>query len=77
MLIILGLGSASKIAFGFAEALFPILIASAAAASQIDPRLLWSAEGLGLSAPRPFRASCFPPRCRGFSPAPGSGWSAR
>lgn len=49
MLIIFGLGSASKIAFGFAEALFPILIASAAAASQIDGRLLWSAEGLGLS----------------------------
>jgi ABC-type nitrate/sulfonate/bicarbonate transport system permease component len=55
MLIILGLGSASKIAFGFAEALFPILISSAAAASQIDPRLLWSAEGLGLS-----RAATFP-----------------
>ncbi len=49
MFIIFGLGSASKIAFGFAEALFPVLIASAAAASQIDPRLLWSAEGLGLS----------------------------
>lgn len=55
MLIILGLGSASKIAFGFAEALFPILISSAAAASQIDPRLLWSAEGLGLS-----RTATFP-----------------
>jgi NitT/TauT family transport system permease protein len=49
ILIIFGLGSASKIAYGFAEALFPILIASAAAASQIDARLLWSAEGLGLS----------------------------
>mgnify|MGYP000663310536 CR=1 FL=1 len=55
MLIIFGLGSASKVAFGFAEALFPVLIASAAAASQIDARLLWSAEGLGLS-----RAWTFP-----------------
>lgn len=55
MLIIFGLGSASKIAFGFAEALFPILIATAAAASQVDARLLWSAEGLGLS-----RGATFP-----------------
>ena len=49
MLIIFGLESASKIAFGFAEALFPILIASAAASSQIDTRLLWSAEALGVT----------------------------
>lgn len=49
MLIVFGFGSASKIAFGFSEALFPILIAAAAATSQIDPRLVWSASGLGLS----------------------------
>lgn len=49
MLIIFGFGSASKIAFGFSEAVFPILIAAAAATSQIDPRLVWSASGLGLS----------------------------
>ena len=57
MLIILGLGSASKIAFGFAEAVFPVLIATAAGASQVEPRLVWSAEGLGISAPRRFCAS--------------------
>ncbi|MGH3441767.1 MAG: ABC transporter permease [Nitriliruptorales bacterium] len=49
MLIIFGLGSASKIAFGFAEALFPVLLAAAAATSQIEPRLLWSASALGTS----------------------------
>lgn len=49
MLIVFGFGSASKIVYGFSEALFPILIAAAAATSQIDPRLVWSASGLGLS----------------------------
>lgn len=49
MLIIFGLGSASKIAFGFADAFLVIVIAAAAAASQVDARLVWSAEGLGLS----------------------------
>ena len=55
MLIIFGLGSASKIAFGFSDAFLVIVIASAAAASQVDARLVWSAEGLGLS-----RWSIFP-----------------
>ena len=49
MLIILGFGTASKIALSFSEALFPILLATTAAASQVDPRLLWSARGLGTS----------------------------
>jgi ABC-type nitrate/sulfonate/bicarbonate transport system permease component len=49
MLILLGLGSASKVAFGFAEALFPVLLATAAGTSQIDPRLVWSAAALGTS----------------------------
>ncbi len=47
MLIILGFGTASKVALSFSEALFPILLATTAAASQVDPRLLWSARGLG------------------------------
>lgn len=47
MVIVFGLGSASKIAFGFAEALFPILLTTAAATSQVEPRLLWSASALG------------------------------
>jgi ABC-type nitrate/sulfonate/bicarbonate transport system permease component len=47
MLIVFGLGSGSKIAFGFAEALFPILLATAAGTSQVEPRLVWSAAALG------------------------------
>jgi ABC-type nitrate/sulfonate/bicarbonate transport system permease component len=47
MLIVFGLGSTSKIAFGFSEALFPILLATAAGTSQVEPRLLWSAAALG------------------------------
>ncbi len=49
MLIVFGLGSASKIAFGFAEALFPVLLATAAGTSQVEPRLVWSAAALGTS----------------------------
>lgn len=47
MFIIFGLGSASKVAFGFSEALFPILLATAAGTSQVQPQLLWSASALG------------------------------
>ena len=49
MLIVFGLGSGSKIAFGFAEAVFPILLATAAGTSQVEPRLMWSAAALGTS----------------------------
>ncbi|CAN5551310.1 ABC transporter permease subunit [soil metagenome] len=44
LVILFGLGAASKIALGFAEAVFPILLATSAAASQIDSRLLWTAD---------------------------------
>lgn len=47
LVILFGLGTASKIALGFAEAVFPIVLATAAGASQVEPRLLWSAAGLG------------------------------
>lgn len=47
MLIILGLGSQSKIGLGVAEAIFPILLGTAAAASQVETRLVWSARALG------------------------------
>jgi ABC-type nitrate/sulfonate/bicarbonate transport system permease component len=47
LLIVFGLGSASKIALGFAEALFPVLLATAAGTSRVEPRLLWSAAALG------------------------------
>jgi NitT/TauT family transport system permease protein len=49
LLIVFGLGSASKVAFGFAEALFPVLLATAAGTSQVEPRLVWSAAALGTS----------------------------
>jgi ABC-type nitrate/sulfonate/bicarbonate transport system permease component len=47
MLIVFGLGSASQVAFGFSEALFPVLLATAAATSRVEPRLVWSAAALG------------------------------
>jgi NitT/TauT family transport system permease protein len=51
LVILFGLGTASKVAMGFAEALFPILLATTAAASQVEPRMIWSAAGLGTSRP--------------------------
>jgi NitT/TauT family transport system permease protein len=51
MLIVLGLGGASKVGLGFAEALFPILLATAAGTSRVDERLLWSAQTLRVRAP--------------------------
>jgi NitT/TauT family transport system permease protein len=51
MLIVLGLGAASKIALGFAEALFPVLLATAAGTSRIDTRLVWVGTTLGVRAP--------------------------
>ena len=44
-----GLGSASKVAFGFSEAVFPVLLATSAGTSLVEPRLLWSAAALGTS----------------------------
>ncbi|MBO2463986.1 ABC transporter permease [Actinomadura violacea] len=49
LVILLGLGTASKVALGFAEAVFPIAAAVAAAASRVPERLTWSAESMGAS----------------------------
>ena len=49
LVIAFGLGGASKVALGFLEALFPILLATAGAASQLPDRLIWSAQSLGMS----------------------------
>lgn len=49
LVIIFGLGTASKVALGFAEAVFPIILATSAAASHVDPRMLWSAKAFGTS----------------------------
>jgi ABC-type nitrate/sulfonate/bicarbonate transport system permease component len=47
MLIVLGLGASSKVALGFSEALFPVLLATAAGTSRVEPQLVWSAASLG------------------------------
>ena len=60
MLIILGLGGPSKIGFGVAEAIFPILLGTAAAASQVETRLLWSARALGTPESRLLWRIVFP-----------------
>ena len=49
MVVVLGLGSASKVALGVSEALFPVLLATAAGTSQVERPLLWSASALGTS----------------------------
>jgi ABC-type nitrate/sulfonate/bicarbonate transport system permease component len=50
MLIVFGLGSASKVAFGFSEAVFPIVVAAAAGTSRVEQRLVWSAASLAVIA---------------------------
>ena len=47
MTILFGLGAASKVAFGFTEAVFPILIATAAGTAAVEPTMVWSARALG------------------------------
>jgi ABC-type nitrate/sulfonate/bicarbonate transport system permease component len=49
ILVVFGLGATSKVVFGFALAVFQIVISTAAAASQIEERLLWSARSLRTS----------------------------
>lgn len=49
MVIIFGLGGASKVALGFAEAVFPIAVAAAGAASQAPTALVWSAQAMSAS----------------------------
>ena len=49
MMIVLGLGTSSKVAFGFSLALFQVVIATYAAAAAIEERFLWSARSLGTS----------------------------
>jgi NitT/TauT family transport system permease protein len=51
-IILLGAGAMSAIALGVAEAVFPMLFGTVSAASQVNPKLLWSAEALGSSRAR-------------------------
>lgn len=46
-IILLGAGAMSAIALGVAEAVFPMLFGTVSAASQVNPKILWSAEALG------------------------------
>ena len=48
-ILILGFDHASKIALVAADALFPILIATFAGASRVEPKLVWSALAAGTS----------------------------
>lgn len=52
LVILFGLGAASKIALGFVEAFFPIALATAAAASRVDHHLVWTARALGTAERR-------------------------
>jgi NitT/TauT family transport system permease protein len=54
LVIILGLGSSSKIVFGVMLAAFPIILGTATAVSTIDQKLVWSARSLGVSRIRTF-----------------------
>ncbi|HLH70070.1 MAG TPA: ABC transporter permease subunit [Candidatus Dormibacteraeota bacterium] len=54
LVIILGLGSSSKIVFGVMLAVFPIILGTATAVSTIDQKLIWSARSLGVSRARTF-----------------------
>ena len=51
LLILLGLGSPSKVALGALEAVFPVALATAAGTSRVSPRLRWSAASLGTRRP--------------------------
>lgn len=52
LLLTLGFADASKIALVFADAVFPVLIATFQAVRQVNPRLLWSAAAMGSSPSR-------------------------
>lgn len=60
MLIVFGLGAESKVALGFSEAVFPVLVATAAGTSQVDERLLWSAAALGTGRRSPLAKVVLP-----------------
>jgi NitT/TauT family transport system permease protein len=47
LIILFGAGATSAIALGAAEAFFPVLLGTASAASQVNQKLLWSAQALG------------------------------
>lgn len=59
-IILLGLKHASKIALVFVEAVFPVLLATFAAASQVNPKLIWSARAMGTPEGRILRRVVLP-----------------
>ncbi|MCU1546751.1 MAG: transporter permease, partial [Homoserinimonas sp.] len=59
-IILLGAGAMSAIALGVAEAVFPMLFGTVSAASQVNSKLLWSAEALGSSRARMLFRVVFP-----------------
>lgn len=47
-----GIGTPSRVAFAFLEAIYPIMIASIFAVRGIKPKLIWTAESMGASRRR-------------------------
>jgi len=58
--IVFGIGSASKIAFGVSHGVFPIIMTVAAGVQNIEPVLLKSARSMGASRGQVLRSVVFP-----------------
>jgi NitT/TauT family transport system permease protein len=67
IVILFGLGAASKIALGFLEAFFPIVLATSAAASRVDHHLVWSARSFGVPPRRILREVVLPAALPGIA----------
>lgn len=60
LVLVLGLGTTSKVVFAVLLATFQVMIATAAAASAIDDKLVWAAQSLGLPRSRVFTRIVLP-----------------
>lgn len=60
LVLVLGLGTSSKVVFGALLATFQVVIATAAAASAIDDKLVWAAQSLGVPRSRVFTKIVLP-----------------
>lgn len=70
LLLTLGFADASKIALIFADAVFPVLIATFQAVRHVDKKLLWSAASMGTGRVRALHRvvlpACLPPIITGM-----------
>jgi NitT/TauT family transport system permease protein len=58
--IVFGIGTASKIAFGVSHGVFPIIVTVTSGVQNIDPVLLKSAQSMGASQRQVFTSVVFP-----------------